>query len=353
MKRPGGATICILMAAMAFARQDLAQAGDPPGDAAVIGPDRISIQELETRSAKGLEDLQARFELEQRQALKKIERERQSLRERELGAMLDERVLQREAASQKTTTASLLDSIEPKPVTDQDVRAFFVAHAAQIGQPYDAVSARIRDFMQQQQKETARRGYLDSLRTKYHARVVLEPLREQVAATGPSRGPASAPVNIVVFSDFQCPFCKQYLSTLSEVTGKYPDQVRVIYRHLPLISLHPNAEVAAEASVCAARQGKFWELHDAMFAEQNALAAADLKEKAKKLGIESQSFAQCLDTGAAKPEVRADEQAADELGLGGTPASFINGRFLGGAASPTDLSAIIDDELRRLRAAAR
>jgi protein-disulfide isomerase len=131
----------------------------------------------------------------------------------------------------------------------------------------------------------------------------------------------------------------------------YPKQVRLIYRNLPLTTLHPNAQKAAEAAQCARDQNKFWEMHDLLFAEQTSLSVDALKEKARRIGLDTTVFNDCLDSGKSSAAIAADTREADELGLTGTPASFINGRFTSGAVTESDLKDLIEDELRRTRAA--
>ncbi|HEY0802982.1 MAG TPA: thioredoxin domain-containing protein, partial [Steroidobacteraceae bacterium] len=212
----------------------------------------------------------------------------------------------------------------------------------------DSVAAKIKEYLEKNEGDAARRHYLDSLRAKYHATITLDPLREAVATTGPARGPASALVTIVEFSDFQCPFCGRFEPVVRHVLAKYPNQVRFIYRNLPLPTLHPDAQKAAEAAVCAQDQNKFWEMHDLMFAEQASLGVDALKDKAKRMGLDTKAFDDCLDSGKSRDAIMLDTKAADELGIAGTPASFINGRFTSGALAENDLTDLIDDELRRV-----
>jgi protein-disulfide isomerase len=167
---------------------------------------------------------------------------------------------------------------------------------------------------------------------------------------GPERGPHDAVVTIVEFSDFECPFCGRFTPVLQRVLAAYPTQVRLIFRNFPLRSVHQNAEKAAEAAACAAVQGKFWEMHDVLFAEQNSLSLGALKEKAKRIGLDTQAFDDCLDSGEGTRAVDQDGEAGVELGLSSTPTSFINGRYVNAALSFEELSALIDDELQRAAA---
>jgi protein-disulfide isomerase len=124
--------------------------------------------------------------------------------------------------------------------------------------------------------------------------------------------------------------------------------VRLVFRQYPLESIHPQAWKSAEASLCAREQGKFWELHDAMYGDQKLLAVPDLKSTAARLGMDADRFNQCLDTGKYEDAIRADVRAGEAAGITGTPALFVNGRLVpGGAAAYEVFAKIIDDELAR------
>src|SRR6267154_1580917 len=172
--------------------------------------------------------------------------------------------------------------------------------------------------------------------------------RIEVAATGPSRGPENAPVTIVEFSDFQCPYCGREYPVVERVMKEYDGKVRLVFRHFPL-DFHQFAQKAAEAGACAADQGgeKFWKLHDRMFTNQQKLAVEDLKGYAKELGLDAAKFDKCLDGGEKRALVQADGKAGQEAGVSGTPAFFVNGVFINGAVPYEQFKDAVDRELKR------
>jgi protein-disulfide isomerase len=175
--------------------------------------------------------------------------------------------------------------------------------------------------------------------------IMLEPPRLKVADAGrPSRGPARAPVEIIEFSDFQCPFCLRAHPTVAQVLNAYGDRVRFVYRNYPLPN-HPNAWPAAEAAACAGEQGKFWEYHDRLFDNQSKLGEADLKQHAAALALDTAKFDACVDAHKYKKDIDADVAAGEEAGVSGTPAFFINGRELSGAQPFEAFKRVIDEEL--------
>ena len=177
----------------------------------------------------------------------------------------------------------------------------------------------------------------------------LEPWRVELqVADAPVRGPADAPASVVIFSDFQCPFCSRILPTLEKVHETYGEKVSIAFRNLPLESIHPQAKKAAEAALCAEDQGKFWPMHDALFARQKELAPEQLKARAADLELDLDRFSACLDGGAKTAAVEADLRQAGELGISSTPSIFVNGRPvpLGGNREPyATISALIDEEI--------
>jgi protein-disulfide isomerase len=159
-----------------------------------------------------------------------------------------------------------------------------------------------------------------------------QPTVEPTVDDDPALGPEDAPVTIIEFSDFQCPYCARFQSeTLPQILQNYGDRVRFVYRDFPLTGLHANALKAAEASECAHDQGKYWEYHDLLFQNQSALDVDSLKGYAASLGLDTTTFNSCLDSDQKMDEVRKDEQDGLAAGVQGTPAFFINGQAISGA----------------------
>ncbi len=316
---------------------------------ASLDKDQVTAKELDARTAQKLASQQKEYDRRAVELRLNFERSQAAYRERQVNKLVDEHVLALEAKARHTTTTALLEAQKGEPVSEAQVRSFYDQKRATINEPYETVEPKIREFLERSADEDEQRRYLDALRAKYHASVLLEPRREAVAADGPARGPAGAAVTIVEFSDFQCPFCGRLEPVLTRVLAKYPGQVRLVYRNYPLSELHPQAQKAAEAALCAQQQGKFWQMHDLLFAEQTSLGIDDLKDKAQRIGLARAAFDECLDSGKMRDAVAADVEAGEALGIQGTPGSFVNGRFISGVVEESDLSAIIDDELRRAR----
>jgi len=170
-------------------------------------------------------------------------------------------------------------------------------------------------------------------------------LSEQLVDDDPSIGPVDAPVTIVEFSDFQCPYCKSAASVVHQIIDTYGDSVRVVYRDFPLTSIHPHAQKAAEAAQCANDQGLFWEFHDIIFANQAAMAVDNLKQYAADLSLNSSTFDACLDSDKYKEEVLKDMQDGVNAGVGSTPTFFVGNEMVVGAVPFDNLKAVIDAQL--------
>jgi protein-disulfide isomerase len=161
----------------------------------------------------------------------------------------------------------------------------------------------------------------------------------------PSIGPDNAPVTIIEFSDFQCPYCEVwYKQVYQQLLAAYPNKIRLVYRDLPL-PMHPEAVPAAEAAECANEQGAFWKYHDLLFDQQYGLNRAAYEHYAADLGLDPTAFAACLDSHRFQSEIQADASDAASVGISGTPSFVVNGRILVGALPLSEFKAVIDEEL--------
>lgn len=292
-----------------------------------------------------------REDLFQREMANKGKTELFDLRSDALERMLDERLLRAEAEQQKLSVEDLLaQQASPSDAVSEDaVKAFYEQNKARMGSStLEQIAPRIRRFLEEQQSGKAREAYVTGLREKAGVAIKLVAPRVEVAADGPSRGPENAPVTIIEFSDYQCPFCKRAEPIVQEVLKRYPDKVRLVFRHFPL-PMHPNARPAAEAALCANEQGKFWEFHEKVFGG-TGLEEADLTGYASAAGLDAEKFNACVAEHRFKDKVDADAKAGSEAGVSGTPAFFVNGIMLSGAKPVEEFSAIIERELKNPKA---
>jgi protein-disulfide isomerase len=238
-----------------------------------------------------------------------------------------------------------------KPVGEADVVTFYQSNINQMqGRSLEVMAPAIRRYLQDQSSETARASLIADLRKSGpEVRVLFDAPRHtvEVTADDPSIGSASAPVTLVEFSDFQCPFCQRVAPTLKQVKQTYGDKVRIVWKDFPLTQIHPQAFKAGEAAHCAADQGKFWEYHDRLFANQQQLMPADLKKHATDLGLDSKAFDSCLDSSKYGERVRDGVAEGSRLGVNSTPMIYINGRALSGAQPYEVFASVIDEELSK------
>jgi protein-disulfide isomerase len=238
-----------------------------------------------------------------------------------------------------------------KPLTEADVVTFYQQNINQMqGRSLDVMAPAISRYLDEQRRLEARQALVADLRKGAPAlRVMIDAPRHEVAleATDPSLGSGSAPVTIVEFSDFQCPFCQRVAPTLKKVRETYGDKVRIVWKDFPLTQIHPEAFKAGEAAHCAAEQGKFWEYHDRLFANQQALKPADLKKYGADLGLDATRFDACVDSSKYGERVRNGVALGTRLGVNSTPTIYVNGRLLSGAQPYETFVNVIDEELSR------
>jgi protein-disulfide isomerase len=293
-----------------------------------------------------------RTELEEHVRPKLIEVENQ--RYEALREGLDEMIadeLERHEAKGRGISSEDLEQREitakaPEP-TDDEVQKLYDDNKAQLGgQTLDQIKPRIVAYLKEQKSEARRTAFIDELKQKYKTTVALRPPVVEVASAGrPEKGGGTrAPVTIIEFSDYQCPFCQRAETVVDQVVQTYGDKVRLVFRDYPL-PMHPQARPAAEAANCANAQGKFWDYHAKLFANQSALGEDKLKEYATQVGLDGAKFEQCLADKPFKSAIDKDIADGGKVGVNGTPAFFINGRMLSGAQPFEKFKEVIDDEL--------
>jgi protein-disulfide isomerase len=263
-------------------------------------------------------------------------------------AFVDEYLLDQQAQKEHLTVAQLLErhvnGTLPKDPSDDALRVYY--EGLSVKQPFEDVRTQILDHLHQIRMDKAKTAYVKSLRDAVKVALMLAPPRAPLVSLKdtPLRGSINAPVLIVEFADFECPYCQQIKPVLDKVTAEYPGKVAFAYKDSPL-PMHPHAQKAAEAAHCAGTQGKYWEYHDAIFANKQ-LEMPQLKETARALKLDGDAFDKCLDSGATADLVKDQLKEADTYKIQGTPSFLINGRFFEGVLTEEQLHATIEEELK-------
>jgi len=277
-----------------------------------------------------------------------IARDLYQLRVQTLETMIIRKLVQAEAAKVNKTEDEFLNELQAKvggAVDEQTLRLVFEQNREAFGgRAFEEVRPMIEGRLKQEKAKEGMLAYFKELKGKSNVKILLQEPRLTVPAIGPSKGPEGAPVTIVEFSDFQCPYCSKASKVAEQVLTAYAGKVRLVFRDFPL-PFHDKAQKAHEAGRCAGDQGKFWELHDWMFANQGKLDVPAIKEAAKGLGIDAAKFDACVDGGTYAAKVKADLEAGAEIGVNGTPAFYINGKQLAGAQDFEKFKEAIDAEL--------
>jgi protein-disulfide isomerase len=326
--------------AVPFVLPATAQAAPTPDDAvAFIDGKAISQSDLDERAAPQLRELNAKI----------FEVKEQTLRE-----MIDEHLLHQEAGRLKISMQQLLerevDSHVAEP-TQADVDKYYLEIKDRMSRPLEELRPKIIDYLTETQRRAAFDSYLSRLRSREKVVVLLAPPRASVAIDETRvRGPVDAPITIVEFSDFECPYCGRVEDTLRQLQFRYANQLRLAYRDFPM-DFHPRAEPAAQASRCALAQGKYWPYHDLLFANQQHLESSDLSKYAVQLEMDAKKFDGCIAQKTFRAEVQRDLDEGQKLGIAGTPAFYINGMVLSGAVPLEEFERLIDRELERIKSA--
>lgn len=287
-------------------------------------------------------------------SLARLQEQIYTLKRQKVDALIDERLLAKEAARRGISVAALLDAEVTSKVglvTKQEIEPLYQANKGRLQGDEAAAREQIRAYLQNQKLQAQREAFVKILRSQAKVVIHLKPppvFRADVSAEGaPFKGGAAAPVTIVEFQDFHCPFCKRVQATIGELLARYGDKVKVVHRDFPIDSLHPQARKGHEAARCANEQGKFWAYHDKLYENAPRAAPDHLKAYAREVGLDLPTFEQCLASGKYRAAVQRDVEEGQRLGVTGTPSFFINGRPLSGAQPLESFARVIDEELAR------
>ncbi len=306
---------------------------------ATIAGNPVTLSEVEKEAGDQLAAMEFQYRTQRHQLL-----------DASLKKLVQDWLFEEEASAKGTTVEKLLESEAGNvAVSREEVAVWYENNKARVGgRPLEQLFPQIEQFLSQSKRDGARNELAKRLEENKNVVYKLEPFRADIEVEGaPFKGPTGAPVTIVEFSDFECGYCGRLAQTLNNVKNKYGDDLRIVFRQFPL-QMHPNAPKAAEASLCANEQGKFWEMHDLLFQEQGQLDLVSLKDKASRLGLDRPAFDKCLDSDRYSEQVKQDLRDGAALGVTGTPALFINGAPVQGGAVPMDvLAKLVDEELER------
>jgi len=295
-----------------------------------INGEKITRQQLEDQESSTM--LQARYDFYKSQ-------------QKALDVLINKRLAEAEAKKKNLTVEELFkhevdDKI--KDLSDEQLR--FVYEVAGLSEPFEAIKSKLQDSVRQQRMKKARAEFMQAMRERAEVVVMLAPPRADFDTTEAARlGPAKAPVQLVEFADYECPYCIKAQPELKKLKDEFGDKVALVYMDYPL-PMHANAQKAAEAARCARTQDKFWEYHDRLFAAKS-IDVASLKQLAGDLGLDTAKFNTCLDSSQSAAAVKKDADEAQKIGLQATPSFFMNGKFFTGALPYEELRKMVLREL--------
>jgi len=267
-----------------------------------------------------------------------------------LEELIDNRLLVDEAHRRSISLDQLLDTEVYKGVkdpTEDQLEVYYEGLDTQ--DSYQSVREDVLQHIRDLRRTKARAAYVEGLRKAAKINILLMPPSAQVnVAKAYTRGEQNAPVVLVEFADYQCPYCQKVNPQIQQLKKEYGDNLTVIFKDFPL-PMHHSSEKAAEASRCAGQQGKFWEYHDVLFYSKQIEVDA-LKEHARVLKLDGDRFDSCLDSGAEAGAVKKDLEEAKSLGLTGTPSFFVNGHFFSGVVDYAALKDIVNQQLNLVTA---
>ena len=334
------ALACVLLTCLAAAQDKAPSPTGPP--LAVIDGQAIYEDQLPAKEVTQLQRMMAQV---------------YGVKLRALHETLDQKLIdaaaKKKGVSEEDLYKSEVLSKVPEP-TDDQVKASYQSRQDLKNSSFDEVKDRVRRDLKneaiQQQRNAFIQGLWQLAVNDGELSILLAPPRIEITPDGSRmRGDPKAPITIVEFSDFSCPFCLKAEASISAVMAQYPGQVKLSYRDFPLRELHPNAERAAEAARCAGEQDKFWEYHDQLFANQKRQDPEGLMDDARALKLDEPKFAACLSSGRYKQQIDQDVQMGSRAGIEATPGFYINDTFVNGAQPPEVYERIVDQKLAALK----
>ena len=334
------ALACVLLTCLAAAQDKAPSPTGPP--LAVIDGQAIYEDQLPAKEVTQLQRMMAQV---------------YGVKLRALHETLDQKLIdaaaKKKGVSEEDLYKSEVLSKVPEP-TDDQVKASYQSRQDLKNSSFDEVKDRVRRDLKneaiQQQRNAFIQGLWQLAVNDGELSILLAPPRIEITPDGSRmRGDPKAPISIVEFSDFSCPFCLKAEASISAVMAQYPGQVKLSYRDFPLRELHPNAERAAEAARCAGEQDKFWEYHDQLFANQKRQDPEGLMDDARALNLDEPKFAACLSSGRYRQQIDQDVQMGSRAGIEATPGFYINDTFVNGAQPPEVYERIVDQKLAALK----
>lgn len=326
----------LLVATAACAQQPAAEKAGDTGVVARFADQVITSAELEEAVKAQLISLrQQEYELKRQQ----------------LEQTIYERLVERAATAAGVPAAQYTEQQVASKIgepAEDEIQKVLAQYRSRLNPDDAKAREQVVGYLKQQQQAQLSTDLKDRLFREANVEILLEPMRfeAKVAADHPARGGAlNAPIMLIEYTDFQCPFCGRVQPTLTQIQERYGDSVRHVFKQLPL-PMHPQARLGAEASLCANAQGKFWELHDWMFANKDRIARDTLITQATTIGMNADAFTTCLDSNTFGARVDEDMSEARSFGITGTPGFLINGIAIRGAMPLEEFTRIIDGELK-------
>ena len=282
--------------------------------------------------------------------IKRVELQIYEVRKDALEDVINDKLLQK-AAKEKSLSVEDFEKQEiiakVESPADEELKAMYDARKQKDTPPFEDVKEELRSYLIRNRENLRRQQVMNELRTAAKVEIKMDAPRVEIGeGDSPAIGPKGAPITVIEFSDYQCPFCGRARATVNQITNTYGDKVRYVFRDFPL-SFHKDAFLAHVAAHCAGDQNKYWEYNHTLFQNQQELKAESLKKYAKEVGLNLESFNKCLAENKYGKRVQTNIEEGSAAGVSGTPAFFVNGIALSGAQPFPRFKEIIDSELKK------